>query len=169
MVFDRENNPLACLLFGSAAWKIAPRDNFIGWDATTRKANLYFLTNNMRFLILPWVKVPHLASHILGRVARRISSDWIERYNHPIYMLETFVKTTPTLDWRRLLSLYEKKNGYPLKPVNTKNSETKVPKGSICMIWGAPTKYLYFNDGKKRTQLRCEALIPFFCVGKALH
>jgi len=92
LVFDRDARPLACLLFGSAAWKIAPRDNFIGWDEGTRKANLYLLTNNMRFLILPWVKVPHLASHILGRVARRISSDWIKRYNHPIYMLETFVE-----------------------------------------------------------------------------
>ena len=92
MVFDREDNPLACLLFGSAAWKIAPRDSFIGWDADTRRANINLLTNNMRFLILPWVKVPHLASHILGRVARRINSDWMERYNHPIYMLETFVE-----------------------------------------------------------------------------
>jgi hypothetical protein len=92
LVFDREHNPLACLLFGSAAWKCAPRDDFIGWDANTRKVNLNFLTNNMRFLILPWVRVPHLASHILGRVARRISSDWIEKYGHPIYLLETFVE-----------------------------------------------------------------------------
>jgi len=92
LAFDEKDNPLACLLFGSAAWKTLPRDNFIGWDAETRKANLYLLTNNMRFLILPWVKVPHLASHILGRVARRISSDWIKRYHHPIYMLETFVE-----------------------------------------------------------------------------
>jgi len=92
MVFDREGNTLACLLFGSAAWKTSPRDEFIGWDADTRRRNLRFLTNNMRFLILPWVKVPHLASHILGRVARRINSDWIKRYNHPIYMLETFVE-----------------------------------------------------------------------------
>jgi len=92
MVFDQENSALACLLFGSAAWKIAPRDEFIGWDAHTRKANLHLLTNNMRFLILPWVKVPHLASHILGRVGRRINSDWIKRYNHPIYLLETFVE-----------------------------------------------------------------------------
>jgi hypothetical protein len=53
LVFDRKHNPLACLLFGSAAWKCAPRDDFIGWDATTREANLKFLTNNMRFLILP--------------------------------------------------------------------------------------------------------------------
>ena len=92
MIFDKKNNPLSCLLFGSAAWKIAARDNFIGWDADKRKTNLNLLTNNMRFLILPWVKVPHLASHILGRVSRRISSDWIKRYNHPIYMLETFVE-----------------------------------------------------------------------------
>jgi hypothetical protein len=92
LVFDREHNPVACLLFGSAAWKCAPRDDFIGWDAETRKTNLKFVTNNMRFLILPWVIVPHLASHILGRVARRISSDWIEKYGHPIYLLETFVE-----------------------------------------------------------------------------
>ena len=92
LIFDEKDNPLACLLFGSAAWKTLPRDNFIGWDEARRKANLHFLTNNMRFLILPWVKVPHLASHVLGKVARRISSDWINRYSHPIYMLETFVE-----------------------------------------------------------------------------
>ena len=92
MVFDREQNPLACLLFGSAAWKCAPRDDFIGWNVETRKINLKFVTNNMRFLVLPWVRVPHLASHILGRVARRISSDWMEKYGHPIYLLETFVE-----------------------------------------------------------------------------
>jgi len=92
LVFDEKDNPVACLLFGSAAWKIAPRDNFIDWDEVRRKAKLHLITNNMRFLILLWVKVPHLASHILGRVARRISSDWIKRYSHPIYMLETFVE-----------------------------------------------------------------------------
>jgi hypothetical protein len=92
LVFDHKQNPLACLLFGSAAWKCAPRDEFIGWDDETRKANLHLVTNNMRFLILPWVRVPHLASHILGRVARRISLDWMGRYGHPIYLLETFVE-----------------------------------------------------------------------------
>lgn len=92
LVFDREHNPLACLLFGSVAWTCAPRDDFIGWDSAKRKANLHFLTNNMRFLILPWVRVPHLASHILGRIARRISSDWLKKYGHPIYLLETFVE-----------------------------------------------------------------------------
>ena len=91
IVSDHEANPLACLLFGSAAWKIAPRDAFIGWDAKTRKRNLHLISNNMRFLILPWVQVPNLASHILGRIARRISTDWINKYGHPLYLLETFV------------------------------------------------------------------------------
>jgi len=92
IVFDRDQNPLACILFGSAAWKCAPRDEFIGWGAETRNANLKFLTNNMRFLILPWIRVPHLASHILGRVAKRINDDWLKKYGHPIYLLETFVE-----------------------------------------------------------------------------
>jgi len=92
LILDQDARPLACLLFGSAALKTLPRDQFIGWDQDTRKANLHLITNNMRFLILPWVKVPHLASHILGKVTRRISSDWIKRYSHPIYMLETFVE-----------------------------------------------------------------------------
>jgi len=92
MVYDGDERPLACLLFGSSAWKCAVRDNFIGWDQKRREANLNLVTNNMRFLILPWVKVEHLASHILGKVARRIRDDWIEKYAHPVYMIETFVE-----------------------------------------------------------------------------
>ena len=92
LAFDRNDNPLACLLFGAAAWNIAPRDRFIGWDAETRKRNLHLLTNNMRFLILPWIGVPHLASHLLGHVAKRICADWQNKYNHPIYVLETCVE-----------------------------------------------------------------------------
>jgi len=94
LVYDCNNRPLACLLFGSAAWKIAPRDRFIGWDQKRREANLSYLTNNMRFLILPWVKVQHLASHILSQVSRRIYNDWIKKYNHPVHLLETFVDRT---------------------------------------------------------------------------
>jgi len=94
LVCDCNNRPLACLLFGSAAWKTTPRDRFIGWDQKRREANLSYLTNNMRFLILPWVKVQHLASHILSRVSRRICSDWIKKYNHPVHLLETFVDRT---------------------------------------------------------------------------
>ena len=92
MVYDKSDRPLACLLFGSAAWTAAPRDSFIGWDESARKKNLNFTTNNTRFLILPWVKVEHLASHILAKVSRRIKGDWQTKYGHPVYMLETFVE-----------------------------------------------------------------------------
>lgn len=91
LIRSGSGRPLACVLFGSAAWKAAPRDTFIGWDRQTREKNLGYITNNMRFLILPWVKVPYLASHILSRISRRISKDWMRRYGHPIYLLETFV------------------------------------------------------------------------------
>src|SRR3989304_557899 len=90
LIRDVQDRPLACLLFGSAAWKTAPRDAFIGWNQKDREGNLRYLTNNLRFLILPWVRVPHLASHILSRIARRISRDWEEKYGHPICLLETF-------------------------------------------------------------------------------
>ncbi len=92
LVRDRSGREIACLLFGSAAWKTAPRDSFIGWDRETREENINFITNNTRFLILPQVRVPHLASHILGCIMRRIRQDWINKYAHPIYMVETFVQ-----------------------------------------------------------------------------
>lgn len=92
LVQDHRGRNIACLLFGSAAWKTAPRDNFIGWNAKVRERNINFLTNNSRFLILPWVRIPCLASHILGLITRRIQKDWMERYAHPIHMVETFVE-----------------------------------------------------------------------------
>jgi hypothetical protein len=90
VVFSREK-PVACLSWCSAPWHIGPRDRFIGWSADVRRRNLPLIACNTRFLILPWVKVPHLASHLLGRIARRISADWEAGYGHPIYYLETFV------------------------------------------------------------------------------
>lgn len=92
IVFDRNANPLACLLFGSPAWKVAPRDSFIRWDTPERQQYLHLVANNLRFLILPWVRVPHLASCILGLIVRRIRNDWMHKYAHPIYLLETFVE-----------------------------------------------------------------------------
>jgi hypothetical protein len=89
---DRQGRPLACLLFGSAAWKAAARDRWIGWNAQQRQRGLALVANNARFIILPWVRVPHLASHLLGRVAARLSADWQQKYGHPIYLLETFVE-----------------------------------------------------------------------------
>ena len=92
LVRDRDGRVLACLLFGSAAWKVAGRDRWIGWTPEQRRGHLCRLTNNTRLLILPWVRVPHLASHLLGRVAARLSADWQQKYGHPIYLVETFVE-----------------------------------------------------------------------------
>ena len=83
---------LACLLFGAAAWQCAGRDQWIGWSTEQRAAGLQFIANNSRFLILPWVRVEHLASHILAQIARRIAADWQKRYHHAIHLLETFVQ-----------------------------------------------------------------------------
>jgi hypothetical protein len=92
LVRDRQDRPLACLLFGSAAWKSAARDRWIGWNAEQRQRHLGLLSNNARFVILPWVRVPHLASHLLGRVAVRLSADWQQKYGQPIHLVETFVE-----------------------------------------------------------------------------
>jgi len=89
---DRHGRPLACLVFGAAAWKCAPRDQYLGWDAASRAARLSRIANHMRFLILPWVRVKHLASHLLGLAARRVSADWQDKYGHAIDLLETFVE-----------------------------------------------------------------------------
>lgn len=91
LIRDRHERVVACAVFGAAAWKTAPRDAFIGWNAEIRAARLSGIANNNRYLILPWVEVPHLASHILGLLARRIRNDWIEKYGHPVSLLETFV------------------------------------------------------------------------------
>ena len=89
---DEHGRDLACLLFGAAAWRCAPRDRELGWSAVERPARLHQVTNNTRFLILPWVDVPHLASHLLGAVARRIDADWRGKYGHGLRWLETFVE-----------------------------------------------------------------------------
>lgn len=91
LVLDRSDCPLGCVLFGAAAWKAKARDDYIGWSIPEREKNLNCLTNNTRFLILPWVRVPHLASHVLGSVLRRLDRDWRERYGHGVCLVETFV------------------------------------------------------------------------------
>jgi hypothetical protein len=83
--------PIACMAWSSAPRHLGSRDRFIGWTAPARLANIGLLAYNTRFLILPWVTVPHLASHLLGRIARRLSADWQSVYGHPIYFLETFI------------------------------------------------------------------------------
>jgi hypothetical protein len=86
-----QGQPIACLAWSSAPRHLGPRDRFIGWSAAQRRAGIHFLAYNTRFLILPQVRVPHLASHLLATVARRLSADWEQLYHHPIYWLETFI------------------------------------------------------------------------------
>jgi hypothetical protein len=83
--------PIACFCWSSAPRHLGPRDRYIGWSKDARKANIRFVAYQSRFLILPWVKVPHLASHLLGNLSRRLSADWESVYAHPIYFAETFV------------------------------------------------------------------------------
>jgi hypothetical protein len=83
--------PLAALLFTSAAWRMAPRDRWIGWSDPARQSNLPLVVNHSRFLILPWVQIPHLASHILAHAARQLPADWQTRYGVEPVLLETLV------------------------------------------------------------------------------
>ena len=92
LIYDRQGRVLSCVLFGAAAWTMACRDRFIGWERAERERHLVLLANNMRFLIMPWVRVSHLASHVLGRIARRISADWQAKYGHRVVLLETYVE-----------------------------------------------------------------------------
>ena len=86
-----QGRPVAAFAWSSAPRHLGARDRFIGWSAKARRHNIRLLAYNTRFLILPFVQVPHLASHLLGRMARQISADWEQAYGHPVYFLETFV------------------------------------------------------------------------------
>ena len=131
LVVDCRGRPLACLLFGSSAWSCASRDTHIGWDSSCRQRNLQFTTNNTRFLIFPWVRVPHLASHILALISRRISADWLSRYGHTVYLLETFVDRA-----RFTGTCYRAANWQPVghtrgRSRNDRNTRIKVPVKSV--------------------------------------
>ena len=90
-VCDHQHRPLACVVFGAAAWQCAVRDQWIGWSPGQRARHLGRIVNNTRLLIFAWVRVAHLASHILGQISRRIRGDWHAKYGQPIWLLETFV------------------------------------------------------------------------------
>ena len=86
-----QGRPIACMAWSSAPRHLGSRDRHIGWSAEARRRNIRFVAYNTRFLILPWVRVPHLASHILGRIASSLSNDWEQLYGHPVYFAETFI------------------------------------------------------------------------------
>lgn len=94
LVRDRHGRPLACALFGSAAWQCAVRDQWIGWDRAARQEHLQRITNNTRFLVIPGIVVPQLASHVLSLILRRLRADWFLKYRAPLSLVETFVDTS---------------------------------------------------------------------------
>ena len=129
--------PIACLAWSSAPRHLASRDHYIGWSAEARRRNIRFIAYNTRFLILPWIEVPHLASHILGRMAARISEDWQALYGHPIYFLETFV------DPKRFRGTCYRAANWVLLGKTTgrgKQSNSYVPNRSIKEVLGYPLK-----------------------------
>jgi hypothetical protein len=86
-----QERPIACMAWSSAPRHLGSRDRYIGWSAEARRRNIRFIAYNTRFLILPWVRVPHLASHILGKMTGILSQDWERMYGHPVYFAETFI------------------------------------------------------------------------------
>ncbi len=130
-----QRRPLACVAWSSAPRHIGSRDRYIGWDQEARRRNIRFIAYNTRFLILPWVRVTHLASHILGRMAARISADWQQMYGHPIYFLETFV------DSERFRGTCYRAANWKLLGKTTgrgKQSNSYVPNRSIKEVLGYP-------------------------------
>jgi hypothetical protein len=129
-----EGRPLACMGFSSAPRHIGARDRYLGWTREERIANLHKITVNTRFLILPWVRVSHLASYLLGQVARRISRDWERSYHHPIVWLETFVDPE-----RGFTGTCYKAANWKLLGLTTgrgKNDQTRKPNRSLKYVFG---------------------------------
>lgn len=126
---------ISCLAFSSAPRHIGSRDKFIDWDQEKRKRNIHLIAYNTRFLILPWVNVRYLASHVLSKMIKRISTDWQEIYNHPLYFLETFVDTE-----RFEGTCYKAANWIYLGKTTGrgKNDKTNKPNRSIKAVLGYP-------------------------------
>lgn len=130
------DRPIACIGFSSAPRHIGTRDRYLGWTKEERLANLHKIAVNTRFLILPWIRVPHLASHLLGQIARRISRDWERIYHHPIVWLETFVDPA-----RGFTGTCYKAAGWQWLGLTTgrgKNDQTHKPTRSLKAVFGCP-------------------------------
>jgi len=145
--------PIACMTWSSAPRHIGCRDRFIGWPKPVREKNLYYMAYNSRFVILPWVKVKFLASHILGLIARQISQDWEHLYHHPVYYLETFVDTE-----RFSGTCYRAANWIYLGDTTGrgKNDQTRKVNRSIKKVFGYPLS----KDFQKKLCARKEKSIP---------
>lgn len=130
-----QGRPIACMAWSSAPRHLGSRDRHIGWSSEARRRNIRFLAYNTRFLILPWVEVPHLASHILGRIASSLSKDWEQLYGHPVYFAETFI------DPGRFRGTCYRAANWKLLGLTTgrgKDSTSKRPNRSIKEVFGYP-------------------------------
>ena len=130
-----QGRPIACLAWSSAPRHLGSRDRYIGWSAEARRRNIRFIAYNTRFLILPWVQIPHLASHILGRVAHTLSHDWEQMYGHPVYFAETFI------DPGRFRGTCYRAANWKLLGMTTgrgKDSTSKRPNRSLKEVLGYP-------------------------------
>ena len=127
--------PIACMAWSSAPRHLGSRDRHIGWSSEARRRNIRLVAYNTRFLILPWVEVPHLASHILGRIANSLSDDWEQLYGHPVYFAETFI------DPGRFRGTCYRAANWKLLGLTTgrgKDSISKRPNRSIKEVLGYP-------------------------------
>ena len=138
-----QGRPIACFCWSSAPRHLGPRDRHIGWSPATRKANLRLVAYQTRFLILPWVHVPHLASHLLGRMSRQLSADWERAYAHPVLFTETFVDPT-----RYRGTCYRAANWVWMGRTTGrgKNDQTGRPNRSLKDVWG----YALVRDFRER-------------------
>jgi hypothetical protein len=130
-----QGRPIACAAWSSAPRHLGSRDRYIGWSAEARRRNIRFIAYNTRFLILPWVRVPHLASHILGQMAAVLSDDWQRMYCHPLYFAETFI------DPGRFRGTCYRAANWQLLGLTTgrgKNDQTKKPNRPIKQVLGLP-------------------------------
>jgi hypothetical protein len=129
------DRPVACVAWSSAPRHLGPRDRFIGWSPEARRRNIRFLAYNTRFLILPWVRVPHLASHLLSHMAAILPQDWQRIYGHSLYFLETFIDPA-----RFRGTCYRAANWIVLGRTTGrgKNAPTKQPTRSIKEVLGYP-------------------------------
>jgi len=130
-----EGRPIACVAWSSAARHLGPRDRFIGWSAEQRRRNIRFIAYQSRYLILPWVRVPHLASHVLGRMAQILAGDWERIYDHTIYYLETF---TDPARWRGTCYRAANWMALGLTTGRGKAANGHRPNRSLKQVWAYP-------------------------------
>jgi hypothetical protein len=130
-----QSRPIACLAWSSAPRHLGSRDRYIGWSAAARRCNIRFIAYNTRYLLLPWVRVPHLASHILGKMTSQLSQNWEQMYGHPVYFAETFI------DPGRFRGTCYRAANWKFLGVTTgrgKNDQTNKPNRPIKEVLGLP-------------------------------